>query len=448
MSAVFTGFVALFSNLGFGPALIQRREIDKDYVSTAFTATVVVSFVLFGALWSAAPAVSWFYREELVGRVVRIAALSFLLTPLNAILASVLMREMRFRTLAAIDVTCALTSQLVAVTTALLGFGLWSLVVGGIAYQLVRMPLLLVKASYRPRILFDVARFRRLLAFGGNVLGFNFVNYFSRNLDNLIIGKALGAEQLGFYDLAYQIMLKPLQNISHTITQPLFPALAELQNDDERAGGIYLKVVAVISLITFPMMLGLIVVADRFVMVVFGEKWLPAVPILQVLCVVGAMQSIGATVGDIYQAKGRTDVMLRVGVTASLLICFAFFVGVLWGALGVAVAYAVTTAALWVYTHYRANALIRLPNLKFWKGLLPAARMSAIMMIVVWLMDIAFARLPNLNDGWILCMLVSSGICIYTAMLMLSKDPVVYALRRTILREVRDLLARGLQRAD
>jgi len=443
MSAVFTGFVALFSNLGFGPALIQRREIDSDYVSAAFTATLGLAAVLFGVLWLAAPAVASFYGEEAVGGIIRVAAIGFLLTPLNAILASVLMREMRFRALAFVDVACAVASQFAAVASALVGLGLWSLVIGGIVYQLIRMPLLLARASYRPRLLFDGYRLRNLLAFGGNVLGFNFVNYLSRNLDNLIIGKALGAEQLGFYDLAYQIMLKPLQSISGTITRPLFPALSGMQNDNQGASAVYLKVVSLISLITFPMMLGLVAVADDFVRVVFGERWMPAVPILQVLCVVGAMQSVGATVGDIYQAKGRTDVMLRVGMIGAALMSVAFLAGVHWGALGVAVAYAIATTGLWVYTHFRANALIDLPNSRFWKSLLPATQMSVIMMVVVWLLGIALSFMMATGNIWTLSLLVGSGICTYVFMLMRWPDPWVSDIRHRALREARDLFARG-----
>jgi PST family polysaccharide transporter len=238
-------------------------------------------------------------------------------------------------------------------------------------------------------------------------------------------------------------MLKPLQNISHTITQPLFPALSEIQHDDERAASVYVKVVMVISLITFPMMLGLLAVAGDFVLVVFGEKWLPAVPILQVLCVVGAMQSIGGTVGDIYQAKGRTDIMLRVGIIGAALMCVSFLVGVRWGAIGVAVGYALATAVFWIYSHARANALIKLRNGPFWKSLVPAARMSVIMMLLVWLAGAILGRLDGLGSAWTLVLLVCTGVVVYTLLLCLSRDARVTEVRRIVLRETRGLFAPG-----
>ena len=147
-----------------------------------------------------------------------------------------------------------------------------------------------------------------------NLVGFNTFNYFARNADYLLIGRFLGATSLGIYMLAYRIMLYPLQSITTVISRVMFPAYSQLQDDDARFRSAYLRTAGMIALVTFPMMAGLWV-SDRahVVLTIFGQKWAQAIPLIKVLALVGMAQSIGATVGAIYQAKGRTDVMFRLG---------------------------------------------------------------------------------------------------------------------------------------
>lgn len=428
MALALTGFVALFGNLGLGAALIQKKEIDDEYVSTAFWTTFAAGIVLLGIVYLAAPLAADFYNDSRVADVARVTALGLLVGPMNSIVTSLLERHMRYRVVAMLDISTALLGQATAVAFAFSGMGVWSLVAGTLVAQATRIPLAFLFERWLPGLAFSVAKLKDLFSFGGNLLAFNFVNFFNRNLDKLIIGRTLGASQLGYYDMAYQAMLKPLQNVSDTIGRPLFPALSSLQDDKKQAADIYLRVVAYVSLITFPAMLGLSAVAPDFVTVVLGNQWTPSIPVLQILALVGAIQSVAATVGSVYMSQGRSDLMLRIGFIATVLIASAFALGVVWGITGVAACYAFATLVVWALSQTVANRLIALDGITYWKALVPALRSGLAMMFIVLLCretlsELSFAPVLRL----VFCVVL--GVLVYLVLMWIEPDPLVREIR-------------------
>lgn len=432
MALVITAFVALFGNLGLGAALIQKKDIDEETISTAFWATVAAGFLLLAIVYIAAPYAAEFYREPRVINVARVAALGLLFGPMNSIVTSLLERHMRYRAVAALDITTALLGQATAVAFALSDMGVWSLVAGTLVAQATRIPLAYIFDRWTPNLLFSFARLKELMSFGGYLLAFNFVNFFNRNLDKLIIGRALGATQLGYYDMAYQSMLKPLQNVSDTIGRPLFPALSTLQDNKAEAADTYIKVVASISLITFPAMFGLSVVASDFVIVVLGAQWSQSIPVLQILALIGAIQSVAATVGSIYLSQGRSDLMFKVGLASTLLVGVAFIVGVTWGIVGVAVCYSLATLCIWVYSQSVANRLLTLINKRYWKALFPAFRSSLLMGFVVILMKIALTEY-DIDLTLRLVLSVLTGVAVYSLAIYFEKDRLVLEIKHSMI---------------
>jgi PST family polysaccharide transporter len=414
MSMTFTGLVALFANLGFGPALIQRKDLDDEYISTAFWATAAVGAIIFVVAFLCAPYVAVFFAEPGLAPIIQVSATGFLMTPLNIILTSLMTRKMEFRSLALIDMGCVAVSRAMALVAAMSGLGAWSLVVGDLSVHAVRMPLLFHANRWLPRARFSRSQFAELFSFGGPLLGFNFVNYLGRNLDTLVIGKFLGASVLGYYDLALQVMLKPIQNITNPLTKPLFPALASIKEDRARAGELYRSVVLYISLITFPIMVGLAAVAPEFVVGVLGTKWSPSISTLRILCFVGAVHSIWVTLGDIYLSQGRPDLMLRWAMVYTPTAGLVFLYGIRWGIEGVAVGFAIHTLILWIVQQTHANRYIGLSIPRFFAALFPATTSSLVMLSAVllmqwWLRYLGFAPIFSL------VVLVSVGVLTYLA---------------------------------
>jgi PST family polysaccharide transporter len=436
MALVLTAFVSLFGNMGLGAALIQKKEIDEETVSTAFWATVGVGVVLLGVVYALAPFAADLYRDPRVADVARIAALGLLFGPMNSIVTSLLERHMRYRAVAALDVATALLGQATAVAFALSGMGVWSLVAGTLVSQATRIPLALAFDRWTPRLAFSLARLKELLSFGGYLLAFNFVNFFNRNLDKLIIGRSLGAAQLGYYDMAYQTMLKPLQNVSDTIGRPLFPALASLQDSKQEAAETYRKVVALISLVTFPAMFGLSAVADDFVIVVLGQQWAPTIPVLRILAIVGAIQSVAATVGSIYLSQGRSDLLMRVGAMSTVLVGSSFIAGIPWGIVGVAGCYSLATVCVWVVSQSVANRLLSLPNRAYWSALLPASRASIVMAALV-IVARESSLLATIDPVIRLVICVLFGAIIYTALMFVDRNEFVMETREYLFKKIR-----------
>ncbi len=322
---------------------------------------------------------------------------------------------MNFRKLAITEVSSLAIGGVVAVVMALQHFGVYSLV----ALQLVKTAaftvLLWVFSAWRPHRLWDWSAVRELLRFSGSLLGTNILQYWVRSADNLLVGKVAGSDALGLYTRAYSTMLLPVRQIGNVLTRVMFPALARIQDDPARVKRVYLKMVQTIALFTFPAMLGLLAVAPDFVVGVYGQKWRGAIPLLQVLCVVGMLQSVGTTVGWIYTSQGRTDVQLAWSIGASLLTFLAFGIGIFWGAMGVAVAYAVRVASTLYWNFSIPGRLIGLRFSEVLVHVLPQLIMAVGMGLLV------FGLSSSLPVGWHslvrLAVLVPSGAAVYSALL-------------------------------
>jgi PST family polysaccharide transporter len=182
------------------------------------------------------------------------------------------------------------------------------------------------------------------MKYGLNLTGYNFANYFARNLDDLLIGRFLGPAAVGFYDRAYQIMLFPLSNVSSVIGQVAFPALSIIQDDKKQVREAYIQATRLIAVVTFPLAVGMLILAPQFVIAVFGAQWVPAILLIQLLSLAAIIQSVVTTVGWIYMSQGRTDIMFRIGILASVGAVIAFIVGIKLGGLtGLTASYVVAT---------------------------------------------------------------------------------------------------------
>jgi O-antigen/teichoic acid export membrane protein len=227
-----------------------------------------------------------------------------------------------------------------------LGYGVWSLVGQVLVVNLVTGIAFIAFAGFRPRARMSMDAIRLAARFGAGLTGFNVLNYFSRNADYFLIGRFLGPEALGFYTLAYRLMLFPAQNITSVASRVLFPALSMRLEDLADLRARYMHATWLIATTAFPIAAGLGATAPTLVPVVFGPRWESAVPILGILSIVAMIQSVGSPVGSIYMATGRTGLLLRWGLLSSAVVVTGFAVGLSWGAPGVAISYLVTSCLL------------------------------------------------------------------------------------------------------
>ncbi len=362
MVIVFTGFISMFQNLGLGPSIIQDREISQEQLSGIFWLNMGFSALLAILTIGGAPLVSSFYNEPSITIIVMALTLNFPLSALAMVPDALLKKHMAFRKLAIIQNMATAVGSVVGITAAFTGMGVWALVWQGISHNFTKTLLEWIVVSWKPAWTLPYRKLKKQLQFGINLQAGSLLNYGSRNADDLLIGKVAGAGALGLYQMAYRLMLWPLQKVSGVVGEVMFPALSTIKNDKERVKRVFLRATRSIGFVTFPMVLGLWVIAPSAVYAVLGEKWAGVIPIFRVLCILGLTQSVATSTGWIFLSQGRTDIRLKLQIAFSALFIASFFIGIKWGAMGVAVCY---TVASLLATPVQFQVAGRLINMTF-----------------------------------------------------------------------------------
>jgi O-antigen/teichoic acid export membrane protein len=423
MATLFTGLIAMVGEIGLGAALIQRSEISREHLDTVFSVSIVVSSVLCVVSVAAAPLAAQFFRETQVAAVVRVSSLAFVLTALGAVHRVLLEKEMDFKKLALIEISSVAVYAASSVTLALAGLGALSLAVGFLTRSATESLLLWRAERWRPRWAFDGRAFRMLFGFGASVWLHNFVNYARENIDYIAVGRMLGASSLGFYTLAYNLANLPRRQLSTVVGRVAFPAFSRVKDDDALLRRSYLKVLRYVSMVSFPLLVGLALVAPQFVPIVYGVKWAESILPLQLLCGAGALYSLGAMSGPLYLAKGRADLQLRIGLGFFVALVVMVLVGIRWGIVGVAGAVLVYTLSSWLTGQAYANKLVGLSMVDYLRALLPASGASVLMIVVLLgYRAVGLAMLQMPTGVWLLTA-VSLGAAVYFAALWFGRVP-------------------------
>jgi PST family polysaccharide transporter len=418
MILVFAGFAQLFSELGLGAAVVQRRELRPEHLDSVFWANIVAGAALTMLFASLAGPIAAFYELPSLRPLTLVISLNFVIGSFRVVQYSLLQRAMAFRKLALVETTAMLLSGGLAVGLALAGFGIWSLVAQLLLLSFSTAVLLWAVGDWRPSFSFRFRALRELFAFSINLLGFCLFDYGVTRASYLLIGKFIGAPALGIYSRADQLMLMPVTQVAGVIARVMFPALSAIQDQRERVKQIYLRAIRTISLLTFPLMLGLLVSARPFVLVVMGEQWAEVVPLLQVFCLAGMTMSVGSTVGWIYTSQGRTEIMMRWGLFAGVVRIIAITIGLRWGITGVAVAWVASGyLILWYPSWSIAGRLINLRFTEMVRTLAGNFFCALGMAAAVFFLGLALP--PSWPLGLLLGVQVTAGAVIYILLVLL-----------------------------
>lgn len=420
MILVFSGFARLFAEFGFSAALIQRPRIRRAHTVSVFWVNLVVGGALTGLFYLAAPALARFYSTPALEPVAKAMSLSFAISSVGIVPMALLQREMRFKWLARLEILAAATSGLLAVAMAFCGFGVWSLVANLLAGRVVSVVLAFHATGWRPGFAYSSKAVGELLHFSAHLFGYRFINYWARNADNLLIGRLIGSTALGYYTRAYSLMLLPITQVISVLTRVMFPALSAIQDDKERVKRIYLRAMHVITLITFPMMIGLFAVAEPFILTLLGRQWEPVIPILRILCFVGVIQSLANPTGWIYQSQGNTRWMFWWGVGGSGALILGIWIGAMLGSVeSVAWSYLVTNIVTLYPCLAIPGSLIGMKVKEVMEHVSAAFVCSVVMAVVVW----GIGRI--LPEAWppaaYLVLQVSAGVLVYVGLVVATR---------------------------
>ena len=346
MASVVIKFVQMFKTFGLSAAVVQKKHVNHAQVSTLFWINSGISFVIGLIIIAIAPAVAWFYQEPRLTNIMLVLSSVFIFGGLSIQHQALLRRQMRFASLARIELTSMALGVIAGIVAALNGAGYWALIILQISMTVSYNIGIWLTCRWRPGLPVWNSGVGSLLAFGGNLMAFSLVNYFSRNLDNVLIGRFWGSQELGLYAKAYQLLLLPIQQINNPVTKVALPALSRLQTKPEQYGRYYYKAILAITTVSMPLVAFTFAIADRIVLLLLGEQWMMVVPIFRWLMPAALIGTFNVAGGWIYQPLGRTDRQFQIGVIISAIDVIIFFVSVRWGALGVAAAYGLSRPIL------------------------------------------------------------------------------------------------------
>ncbi|ADQ84969.1 MOP flippase family protein [Methylovorus sp. MP688] len=331
MASVVTTLAGMLREMGTGTAIIQKQELTPEVMSTVFWLNMAMGTVLGLVLWLTSPLIAIFFKEPQLVGVLTLMAIIFPISSSTTVHQALLERSSKFKVLTIMDLMTQAAGLGVAIIAALNGAGVYSFVIPAIVTSLISSVWLWSHSGWNPRLLWSTHEFKVLLHFTGNLTAFNFVNYFSRNADSMVIGRMLGSVALGTYSMAYKLMLFPVQNLTWVVNRVLLPTLSRLQNNKDEAKTLYLKSLNMIVTLTAPMMVGLWVLREPFVAVAFGPKWTAVVAILAWLAPVGLIQSAVSTTGTVFTAYGKTNLMFKLGLLGTVINVTSFLIGAQYG---------------------------------------------------------------------------------------------------------------------
>lgn len=309
MAAISIGVIGLFQDLGTGAALIQKKDNIIETANVVFFTNIFLGVSWYLVLFLLAPYIALYFRNDLVTPILRVAALGLLLGPFASVQGALLSRNLSFRKLFFLGVGPLIVSGTVSILLALYGFGVWSLIYGSLAGAIFNVCLFWLVIPWRPRWKFNIKIAREILGFGGYVSLENILAWGITTVDNIFVGHFLGARQLGIYQMGFNLALWPAINITGPLGGILYPTFSKMQGNIAECKRIYLRLLRIIALVSMPTGLIIAFCAHQLILVFLGKQWNAAVPVVQILAVVGVVASIVSIAPSLYRGLGRADIM-------------------------------------------------------------------------------------------------------------------------------------------
>ena len=319
MLTVFIAVSNIFINSGFKEALIQKQECtEKDY-ATIFYFNALVSFLLYLVLFLSAGLISDFFSEPRLEDLIKVLGLVLIINAFTFVQRARLTREMDFKLLGKVDVIANVGAGLIAISFALTGFGVWSLVIQSVAVATFSLILLWRWSRWKPQEKFNKESFRELFSFGSRLMVLGIIDTIYSNIYHVIIGKYYVAAQLGHYTRAQAFQNMPTSAVTNIFRNVSYPALSSIQDDKSKLKSVYRRVTKSMMLVTLVLIFGLAAIAEDLVVLLIGQDWQLAGEFLRLLCFAGLFYPINALNYNLMKVLGRSDLVLNLGIANKFL---------------------------------------------------------------------------------------------------------------------------------
>ena len=429
MIAVFNAIAFAFMNSGFSNALIRKPDLIEDDNTTAFCFNIVAGVVLFGIIWLIAPLVSIFYDKPILTPLLRAEGSLLIISSFKIVQNTQLTRALNFKAKTIIRVTASVLGGIIGIISAYQGLGVWALVAMHIADAVISLILLWIISPWRPRGHWSKSSFSYLWGYGSKLLASGLIDTIYSNIYPIIIGKFYSAADLGQYTRAKQYANMPSGTLTGVIQQVTFPVLSQIQEDNERLGNNYRRMLRFTVFIVFPVMMGMAALAYPLVISLVTEKWAECVPYLQVICFASMWYPVHAINLNLLQVKGRSDLFLRLEIIKKAIVTIAIFICVPFGIMGICIGAVCTSIICLAINTYYTGKLIHVGFLRQMMDMTPTLLNALAMGAVVYLVTMP------LSGEWLkLVVGIPVGMVFYIA--------VAWLFRLPELKEARDILHR------
>lgn len=398
-ASVLIGFLSLFTSIGIGPAIIQRDDLSQQDLDNIFTFSIFLGLFIGAVSFCSSWYIADFYENPLLINVIQFLSVGLFIGTINMVPASLMSKHKRFKEMATRNLVFQVVFGCIGIIAAFKGAGIYALVCPPILASfctfLYNNHFYTVKVSWN----FRLEPLKRIFSYSFFVFMSEFINYFSRNLDKLIIGKMISANALGYYEKSYRLMQMPLNNVSSVLYPVMQPVLSELQNDMEEMATKYTKIVGLIATISFPIAVIMFFTAEDIIYVMFGENWLPSVPTFKILSLSIPFMLICNPNGAIYFSCNATKRLFYVTSINTSLTVLGFIIAAYYGGSIEAIAWGWTSVSIigTINSYYQLYKLVmHQPLMPILKSLFKPTISAALLSVTAFVYNTIGLTLPHL----------------------------------------------------
>ena len=336
---VVIGFSQMFIDMGLSNAIIYKKEIHTKQLSSLYWLNVIIGVLFFILLTGVSPLISKIYENEKLALLINIVAVTFLIKPWGQQFMVLLQKNLSFSAIAKTDIASRFISFIVIVFLAYDNYGVYSLAIGAVVFAFCTTLgyIFFGIDIHRPIIYLKINDLKDFLSFGLFQMGEKIIQYFASQFDTILIGKLLGLEVLGIYNIAKNIVSKPSVIINPVVTKVTFPLMSKINNDVNKLKAVFLKSMNYLSFVNFPVYFLIAVLARPLVLIMFGEGWDDAVPLIQILAFTFLLRSIGNPSGSLLLSRGKANVAFYWNLILFIFYPISIMVGSLWGIVGITI---------------------------------------------------------------------------------------------------------------
>jgi lipopolysaccharide exporter len=428
---VVTYLLEVLAQTGFKAALIQKKDDITSYLHTAWTLELIRAIALAGILALAAPLAADFFSTPSATLLIRVMAIAVLLRGFRSIAVIYFERDLELQKRFIYEGTTRLAEVAVAIVLAFLLKSVWALVYGALAGAAVAVITSYILTPYMPRLRFELSKARELYSFGMWIFGADVLTYTRSHLPDIIIGRWVDVAGLGFYRMSINLSQIMSREIIGVAKQVAFPAYSMIQDQRRLLQKAYLESVQMVSLITFPASIGMLVLAPNVVSVVLGEQWLPMVPTLRILSVWGLLTSLMGLIQPLFRGIGRPDVPTKLHFFNLIVMAGMIYpMTTAWGLVGAALAVLASTAIVYPISAWLALKVIECPIRLHLKALfLPTLTTTSMSAAVYFASDFTGA---SQSSFWSLAWLTALGAITYLGTTLLFDKLLGYGLVKSL----------------